>query len=318
MHYQKYSMIVAPIVIAFFCLGPIRAGAEQKEYCSSSTGNVGNGYHYEYWSAGGGSACMTVYGVDARFKTNWSSSGDFLARVGLRYNETKTPDQIGNFYSDFEFTKTAGGGMAYIGVYGWTNNPLIEYYIIEDWWSPWTSAPSIGTKKGSITVDGGVFAVYQNTRTGASIHGDNVTFTQYYSIRQKGRQSGRISISQHFAKWDSLGMTMGKLYEVKLLAEGMNNGSGTVDFTKATVVVGDPTGVSFVPQISRVQRPFSVNGNANGVPLLVSLNGRAAGPLQQNRPDAAVGSSAELARGMYLLQVRGEEGAPGGRSLLVK
>ena len=142
---------------------------------------------------------MTVYGVDATFKTTWSNSGDFLARVGLRYNETKTPDQYGTFSSEFAFTKTPGSGMAYIGIYGWTNNPLIEYYIIEDWWSPWTSAPSIGTKKGTITVDSGTFTVYQNQRTGASIHG-NTTFTQYYSIRQKGRQSGTISISSSLVR----------------------------------------------------------------------------------------------------------------------
>jgi endo-1,4-beta-xylanase len=79
------------------------------------------------------------------------------------------------------------------------------------------------------------YNVYQNTRTGPSIHG-NTTFQQYYSIRQKGRQCGHISISEHFAQWASKGMQMGKLYEVKLLIEGMNNGSGNYEFTTATVV----------------------------------------------------------------------------------
>jgi hypothetical protein len=113
----------------------------------------------------------------------------------------------------------------------------------------------------------------------------------------------------------SNGTVSGKLYEVKLPAEGMNNGSGTVDFTKATVVAVDPTNVSFVPQVSREQRPFFVDDNVRS---LVSLNGRAAGPSQQNGPDAAVGSSVGLAKGMYLPVAGGGGHTPGSGMLLVK
>jgi hypothetical protein len=176
---------------------------------------------------------MTVFRDQATFKANWSNVGDFLARVGLTYNETQTPDQIGTFSSDFAFTKS-GSTLAYFGIYGWTNNPLVEYYIIEDWNGQWR--PSFSTRKGTITVDGGTYDIYTNVRTNApSIHGTQ-TFTQYYSVRQTGRRCGHISISQHFSRWESLGMPMGRLYEVKLLAEGLN-GSGSVEFTKATVVV---------------------------------------------------------------------------------
>ena len=73
------------------------------------------------------------------------------------------------------------------------------------------------------------------SKNAPSIHG-NQTFTQYYSVRRVGRQCGHISISQHSAEWASQGMPPGKMYEVKVLAEGMNGG-GSVDFTKATVAV---------------------------------------------------------------------------------
>src|SRR5690606_14218152 len=120
---------------------------------------------------------------------------------------------------------------------GWSNNPLIEYYIIEDWvntqWN--NSPPSVGTNKGTIEVDGGTYTVYQNQRTGPSIHGDT-TFTQFYSIRTQGRKCGHTSVSEHFAKWSELGMQLGNLYEVKLLVEGMN-GNGDYEFTHATVSV---------------------------------------------------------------------------------
>jgi hypothetical protein len=158
--------------------------------------------------------------------------GDFLARVGLNYDETQRPDQIGTFSSDFAFTKS-GGDTAYIGIYGWSNDPLIEYYIIEDWSGDWR--PNFDLE-GTITVDGGDYDVYTNVRENApSIHGDQ-TFTQFYSVRTEGRQCGHISISEHFSEWASLGMQLGNLYEVKLLVEGLN-GSGEVEFTRATVVV---------------------------------------------------------------------------------
>jgi endo-1,4-beta-xylanase len=310
--------VIATMYAAFLFLSAsqVAHASASKEYCSSSTGSMSNGYNYEYWKAGGGSACMTVYNVDATFKANWSSSGDFLARIGLRYNETKTPDEIGKFSSEFACTKTSVSGLCYIGIYGWTNSPLIEYYIIEDWVnSQWTSAPSVGTKKAAITVDSGSYFVYTNQRTGASIHGDNVTFMQFYSIRQKGRQSGHISISRHFSIWDSLGMQMGKLYEVKLLVEGMNNGSGTVDFTKGIVVLS--TTGALVPEISKGHGAFSENSNIRGVGTgrdlaqIISLNGSAISSL---RP----GNSEPPANGLYFLWSKGDRKAPVTRAVLIR
>ena len=59
---------------------------------------------------------------------------------------------------------------------------------------------------------------------------------QYSSIRQTARQCGHISISEHFSGWGKLGLPLGKLVEAKLLVEAQD-GSGTIAFTTATVVV---------------------------------------------------------------------------------
>jgi len=213
--------------------GTAHSGGTQ--YCQSKMGNVGNGYHYEMWLASGinGTACMNVYGDNATFKVDWNMSNyGFVARVGLKYDETKTPDQIGTFTADYAFTKS-GSGQGYVGIYGWMNDPMIEYYIIEDWMGNWR--PNF-TKAGTITVDGGQYDVYTNTQVNQpSIHG-TATFPQWYSVRTAGRQCGHISVSEHFKQWTTLGMQPGKLYEVKLKVEGLN-GSGSVDFTAATVKV---------------------------------------------------------------------------------
>jgi endo-1,4-beta-xylanase len=217
---------------------PLTGGTQ---YCSSGLGNVGNGYAYEVWLSptSTGTNCATVYGVDAAFKANWNlgSGGDFLARVGLSFNRTKTYDQIGTISADYAFTKT-GTGQSFIGIYGWSFTPLIEYYIVEDWITGRPAYPN--SKLGPITVDGGMYDVYTNTQVNQSSPLGITTFQQFWSVRQTGRQCGHVSISEHFSQWASLGMQLGLLGESKLLVEALN-GSGTVDFTRGTVVVNPTT-----------------------------------------------------------------------------
>lgn len=120
-----------------------------------------------------------------------------------------------------------------IGIYGWSNNPLIEFYIVDDWYG--TSPPTGGgALKGSFEVDGAMYNIYTHTQVNQpSIHG-TATFDQFFSVRQTARQCGHISITKHFEKWASLGMNLGKMYEAKLLIEA-GGGNGSIDFTAATM-----------------------------------------------------------------------------------
>ncbi|WP_437962214.1 glycoside hydrolase family 11 protein [Sorangium sp. So ce119] len=212
------------------------------EYCSNSRGNAGNGYGYELWAEGGGSGCMTVHGVGATFSAEWNNVEDFLARVGLDFNQTRKHAQIGTFSADFAHTKTEeGGGLTYIGIYGWTVNPLREFYILDDWGSAKPGGfSSDGTPRdevGTLTADGETYDVWKKTRVNKpAITGPSETFDQYFSIRRTARTCGTISVSEHFTKWEGLGLSLGNLHEVKLLIEAQSN-SGTIKFTTANVVV---------------------------------------------------------------------------------
>lgn len=212
-----------------------------KQVCSSSKGNGNGNYAYELWSDGTGSGCMTIYKTDADFSATWTNVGDFLARIGLQFDQTKTPTQLGTLSSDFAETKTGDSGLVYVGIYGWTVNPLREYYIIDDWGSSkpagTASDGSPRTHVGVITVDGDSYDVWKHTQTNKpAITGNNQTFDQYFSVRQSARQCGHISISQHFSQWASLGLQLGNLEEAKLLVEAQDS-TGTIAFTTATVVV---------------------------------------------------------------------------------
>ena len=117
-----------------------------------------DGYRYELWDQNGqGTACMTL-GEGALFSGEWSNVENYLARRGLGYNKTQEHQEIGSFYATYScnYKPSSASGNSYLSVYGWTVNPLIEYYIIEDWrnWIPSMSGSAI--KRGSFTANDGV------------------------------------------------------------------------------------------------------------------------------------------------------------------
>ena len=92
-------------------------------------------------------------------------------------------------------------------------------------------------RSGTITVDGGTYNVYTHTQVNQpAIVGGNQTFVQFFSIRQTPITCGTISISEHFAQWATMGMQLGNMEEARVLVEA-GGGTGTIDFTTATVVV---------------------------------------------------------------------------------
>lgn len=119
-------------------------------------------------------------------------------------------------------------GNGYLSVYGWTTDPLIEYYIVESFGS--YDPSSAATQKGSVTVDGSTYTILETTRTNEpSILGTS-TFQQYWSVRQSHRISGSVDTSAHFAAWAALGMTLGS-HNYQIVATEGYQSSGTSDIT---------------------------------------------------------------------------------------
>ena len=222
-------MLLALVMCVQLVLPSAEVHAAQTIY-NNTTGNE-DGYDYELWKDYG-TTSMTLNG-GGTFSCQWSNIGNALFRKGIKFDSTKTYQQIGNISIDYGCNYQPDGN-SYLCVYGWTKDPLVEYYIVESWG---TWRPPGATSKGTITVDGGTYDVYETTRVNQpSIEGDT-TFQQYWSVRTSKRTSGTISVSEHFKAWESMGMTMGKLYETALNVEGYQS-NGSADVYKNDITVG--------------------------------------------------------------------------------
>ena len=183
-------------------------------FTSNSNGNkslTGSSYGYEMWTAGGNNNKLIWFGPNqgggAAFRAEWNNPDDFLGRVGYFWNTGQPYTYYKNVYCDFNFTRSAngtGGGYSYIGIYGWSKNPMIEWYIVDDWFGNGILGTGTmgggATKIGELVVDGATYFIYKATRPSGSgnIEGSNNPFPQFFSIRQTRRQCGTISVTEHF------------------------------------------------------------------------------------------------------------------------
>ncbi|MDO5577137.1 MAG: glycoside hydrolase family 11 protein, partial [Fibrobacter sp.] len=226
---------MAAMAMAAFLMNTTGVDAQQGkeitfpyDVTKNESGPMPNGYDYEMWKQDPGTVKMTVLNEDAKFNVEWNGIQNVVARVGLKYDETQTHEEIGTFTADFEFQKgNLSGGLSYYGIYGWTVDPLVEFYVMEDWeqWRPTAGDGSGHQGKGTINVDGSTYDIVTRQQNNQPSIKGNGNFPQVFSIRQNKRQSGTISISEHFKKWESLGISFGKMYEVKIKVEAYSGDS---------------------------------------------------------------------------------------------
>lgn len=179
-----------------------------------------DGYDYELWKDYG-TTSMTLDG-GGTFTCNWSDINNVLFRIGKKFDCTKTWEELGPVQVSYGADYFPVGN-SYLCIYGWTREPLVEYYVVQSWgsWRP-PGAESLGV----ITVDDSEYDVYVTTRVNQPSIDGTQTFQQFWSVRKGKRTEDTITLSEHFRAWEEMGLELGKLYEIALTVEGYQS-SGT-------------------------------------------------------------------------------------------
>ncbi|CAG7853260.1 Endo-1,4-beta-xylanase B Short=Xylanase B; AltName: Full=1,4-beta-D-xylan xylanohydrolase B; Flags: Precursor [Serendipita indica DSM 11827] len=219
----------------------------------SSTG-YNNGYYYSFWTDGAGNVNYSN-GAGGSYSVTWSGNGNWVGGKGWNPGSA----QAISYTADYR-----PNGNSYLSVYGWTTNPLIEYYIVESYGT--YNPSSAASKKGTVNSDGGTYDILTTQRVNQpSILGTS-TFNQYWSVRQSHRTSGTVTTSNHFNAWRQYNMNLGSHNYQILATEGyFSSGSATVTVGSGTAQTSQQqTSQQQTSQQQTSQQQTSSQNNGNG------------------------------------------------------
>jgi endo-1,4-beta-xylanase len=182
-----------------------------------------DGYFYSWWSDGASPATYTNE-AGGRYSVQWQAGGNLVGGKGWNPGTARSITYTANW-------NVVNNGNSYLTVYGWTRNPLIEYYIVEAHgeYNPCSGASG----RGTVNYDGATYTLCESTRTNQPSIDGTRTFQQFWAVRQNKRTSGTVDTGFFFNAWSSKNMKLGTSPYYMIMATEAYRSAGS-----ATVTVG--------------------------------------------------------------------------------
>lgn len=282
---MKFLTIGKGVITALFCTAALSATTVNAQTLTSNSTGTHNGFYYSFWKDSGDASFGLLEG--GRYTSQWSNgTNNWVGGKGWNPGGPKVVNYSGSYNVD-------NSQNSYLALYGWTRNPLIEYYVIESYGSYNPANCSGGTNYGSFQSDGATYNVRRCQRVNQpSIEGNSSTFYQYFSVRTPkkgfGAISGTITVANHFNYWASQGLNLGNHDYMVLATEGyQSRGSSDITVSEGTGG-GNPGGGTSSSSSNAVS---SSGGGNNGGGIVVRARGTNGSEIINLRVDGATVAS---------------------------
>ncbi len=219
------------LATALICSAALCTSAANAQTLTSNQTGTHGGHYYSFWKDSG-NASFTLHS-GGRYASQWdNSTNNWVGGKGWNPGGRKVVNYEGYYGVD-------NSQNSYLALYGWTTNPLVEYYVIESYGSYNPSSCSGGQNMGSFQSDGATYNVRRCQRVNKPSIQGNATFYQYFSVRQPkkgfGNISGTITTGNHFDYWASQGMNLGNHNYMVMATEGYQSyGSSDISVSEGS------------------------------------------------------------------------------------
>jgi endo-1,4-beta-xylanase len=215
---RSVRFVQQTVLSALVAAGCVTMAANAQTVYNNGTG-TNSGYYYSLYSTGG-SATMTFPEASkypGNFAVSWSGVNDVVGGKGWSTGGNMT---VG-------YNVGSASGYNNISVYGWTTNPLVEYYVCE------FGSVVAGTYKGSVSSDGHTYSTYEHEQVNQPSIEGTATFEQYLDNWGGASigASNNVTTGNHYTHWRNLGMPLGNFNELIFMAEAWGGKSGEINAT---------------------------------------------------------------------------------------